>query len=70
MSIQETVLADISNLSRKETIERASRAYWDGPRRDGSKATIPWDDKYLDEKWKCRVRDQIEAALISVGVIA
>lgn len=47
----------------------AARAYWDDPRRDGSKATVPWDDKYLNELWKARVRDQIESALIAVGVI-
>ena len=58
----------ISNF-RNEIIEKASRAYWDSPRRDGSKATIPWDDKYMDEKWKARVRDQIESALIAIGVI-
>lgn len=56
-------------MPREEIIEKASRAYWDGPRRDGSKATVPWDDKYLNELWKARVRDQIESALIAVGVI-
>lgn len=56
-------------MTREEIIEKASRAYWDGPRRDGSKATVPWDDKYLNELWKARVRDQIEAALIAIGVI-
>ena len=56
-------------MTREEIIEKASRAYWDSPRRDGSKATVPWDDKYLNELWKARVRDQIESALIAVGVI-
>ena len=54
---------------REEIIEKASRAYWDSPRRDGSKATVPWDDECLVEPWKARVRERIESALIAIGVI-